>query len=587
MLIDMGADQAQNPTDTLTNVTFSANTVQGAASTGAGVNSGAGGEATGGGLAAFFARSVVLQNVTFNGNFARGGTGPVRGGAGLGAGMYGEDGTAFTGSSITFTNNQSIGANSTGAGITSGNITADGFGGGFALLTHCTPALSSVLASSNQALGGNAGSAASSQAGSGYGGAFYGEESSISLTDAKISGNTANGGAAWHGGTPAGGGIFLYEGGTNSGTLALDRVMVLNNSETSGAGSNTPGGALGGGIAAQNQGSGTLTANWVNVVIAGNQVHSAGGGAVAGNSGGGGLWVDGATVNMEHATIADNTVQSNMAGQAILEYAGSVNIAFSIIANQNSSVVAAISPVSGGTVSLTGKTLFANNSSNGTFTDSSGFTLTSADAKFVDSANRNYQLITGSPAIHAATGSGITVDVAFDARFGIPDLGAYQFGTPPAPGSLVDKLAAYRASDGAWSLDANGNRVFDGADHVYFNFSGPNRIGVSGDWSNSRHDQIGDFLNGVWHLDLNANGVYDSNDDRTFTFGRAGDVPVVGNFYGTGTRVGVFRTAPDGVSGEFIIDKNNDGIMNAGDDTFIFGAAGDRVVIGDWNGSGN
>src|SRR5581483_9590815 len=73
---------------------------------------------------------------------------------------------------------------------------------------------------------------------------------------------------------------------------------------------------------------------------------------------------------------------------------------------------------------------------------------------------------------------------------------------------------------------------------------------------------------------------------RTFFFGQAGDVPIVGNFYGTGTRVGVFRAAADGITGEFIIDTNNDGVMDAGDETFTFGRAGDRIVIGDWTGDG-
>jgi hypothetical protein len=48
----------------------------------------------------------------------------------------------------------------------------------------------------------------------------------------------------------------------------------------------------------------------------------------------------------------------------------------------------------------------------------------------------------------------------------------------------------------------------------------------------------------------------------------------------------VFRTGPDGFTGEFIIDKNNDGIMDAGDESFGFGIGGDRIAIGDWTGDG-
>ena len=156
----------------------------------------------------------------------------------------------------------------------------------------------------------------------------------------------------------------------------------------------------------------------------------------------------------------------------------------------------------------------------------------------------------------------------------------------PLPTTNGDRLAAYRPSDGTWSLDTNANRVFDPpADQVFYNFSPPGAIGISGDWNNTGHDAIGDFKNGQWNLDNDGDGIKGPND-QSFTFGQSGDTPVVGNFYGTGTRIGVFRTAPDGIAGEFIIDTNGDHIYDAGDETFIFGRAGDRVVVGDWNGTG-
>ena len=52
------------------------------------------------------------------------------------------------------------------------------------------------------------------------------------------------------------------------------------------------------------------------------------------------------------------------------------------------------------------------------------------------------------------------------------------------------------------------------------------------------------------------------------------------------SNIGVFRTAPDGITGEFILDTNGDHIMDAGDETFTFGLGTDRIVIGDWNGGG-
>ena len=154
--------------------------------------------------------------------------------------------------------------------------------------------------------------------------------------------------------------------------------------------------------------------------------------------------------------------------------------------------------------------------------------------------------------------------------------------TPTQP----DELAAYRSSDGSWSLDSDGTPGFNSAtDQVFFNFSPPGVTGVAGDWTGSGHTDIGDFNNGVWHLDLNDNGVLDPGE--TFTFGQAGDQPVVGDWTGNGvTDIGVFRTAPDGVTGEFILDTNGDHIMDAGDETFTFGLATDHIVVGDWNGDG-
>ena len=95
--------------------------------------------------------------------------------------------------------------------------------------------------------------------------------------------------------------------------------------------------------------------------------------------------------------------------------------------------------------------------------------------------------------------------------------------------------------------------------------------------------KIGSFLNGVWQLDLNGNGVLVPGE--TFQFGQAGDQPVVGDWNGDGkTDLGVFRALPNG-DGEFILD-NGDHVMGAGDTTFTFGLATDRIVVGDWNGDG-
>ena len=152
--------------------------------------------------------------------------------------------------------------------------------------------------------------------------------------------------------------------------------------------------------------------------------------------------------------------------------------------------------------------------------------------------------------------------------------------------SPIDELGAYRASNGSWSLDSDTTMGFNAStDQVFFSFSPPGAFGVAGDWTGTGTSKVGDFSNGTWHLDLNDNGVLDPGE--TFQFGQVGDQPVVGDWTGNGvTNIGVFRTAPDGVTGEFILDTNGDHIMDAGDSTFTFGLATDRIVIGDWNGAG-
>ena len=169
---------------------------------------------------------------------------------------------------------------------------------------------------------------------------------------------------------------------------------------------------------------------------------------------------------------------------------------------------------------------------------------------------------------------------------GSPPPGSPPPASPPPGSSPSDELGAYRASNGSWSLDSDSTPGFNGAtDQVFFSFSPAHVIGVAGDWTGSGTSKIGDFSNGTWHLDLNDNGVLDPSE--TFTFGQAGDQPVVGDWNGDGkTDIGVFRAAPDGITGEFILDTNEDHQLDAGDTTFTFGLATDRIVVGNWAGNG-
>ena len=105
----------------------------------------------------------------------------------------------------------------------------------------------------------------------------------------------------------------------------------------------------------------------------------------------------------------------------------------------------------------------------------------------------------------------------------------------------------------------------------------------------------------VWLLDLNCNGNFENApNDAFFPFGGiAGDVPVVGNWTGGPTRVGVVRKyAPAGIpQGDPFYWVPDAGAANAGSAAanhqpdlsrcFAFGGiAGDMFVTGDWYGTG-
>jgi hypothetical protein len=94
--------------------------------------------------------------------------------------------------------------------------------------------------------------------------------------------------------------------------------------------------------------------------------------------------------------------------------------------------------------------------------------------------------------------------------------------------------------------------------------------------------KIGVFRNGQWFLDLNGNGTWDGcvTDGCYASFGRAGDLPVAGDWTGTGTmKIGVFR------NGQWFLDLNGNGVWDGcGTDACYasFGGATDKPVAGAW-----
>jgi len=159
-------------------------------------------------------------------------------------------------------------------------------------------------------------------------------------------------------------------------------------------------------------------------------------------------------------------------------------------------------------------------------------------------------------------------------------------------GSGTTKIGIYRPSTGQWFLDYNGNGVFDtGIDKVY-QFGGvAGDLPVVGDWNGSGTSKIGIFRSGFfWLLDIDGNGTFDAGIDQAFAYGGVpGDVPVTGDWTGNGiTKVGVVRPfQARGTAAFWLLDANNDHSIDAGDLIFAFGGiSGDVAITGDWNGSG-
>jgi len=256
-------------------------------------------------------------------------------------------------------------------------------------------------------------------------------------------------------------------------------------------------------------------------------------------------------------TPATATVSFNPAGLAVGTYTGNVVIsspgALSILEPVTLTVTAKISEV-------------------GVFRTSGGIN------QFVLDANGNDTF--------DGTGSGQDLDyinfvtpVAGD----VPVVGDWS-------GTGLTKVGVYRPSTGQWFLDANGNGIYDAGDLTYTFGGQSGDKPVVGDWTGLGKACVGIFRQGFfWVLDANCNGVIDGADQAFPYGGVAGDVPVVGDWTGTGTtKVGVVRPFTTGGTPAFwILDANGNHVIDAGDQIFAFGGIiGDVPVVGDWNGSG-
>ena len=149
----------------------------------------------------------------------------------------------------------------------------------------------------------------------------------------------------------------------------------------------------------------------------------------------------------------------------------------------------------------------------------------------------------------------------------------------------ISRIGVFRPSNRTWYLDLNGNGQWDGCGaDACIGFGMAGDVPVAGDWTGTGQAKIGVYREGTWYLDLNGNGQWDGcGADACIGFGMAGDVPVAGDWTGTGqVKIGVYR------DGTWYLDLNGNGQWDGcGADACIgFGMAGDMPVAGDWTGTG-
>ena len=177
-------------------------------------------------------------------------------------------------------------------------------------------------------------------------------------------------------------------------------------------------------------------------------------------------------------------------------------------------------------------------------------------------------------------------------------------GVNPPPGTLkFSQIGTYRPTapvgtmQGVFALDANGNNAFDTADKLeFFGLSGD--IPVAGDWDGTGVIRVGVYRpsNATWYLDMNNNGLWDPGIDQAFVFGipsssctpsSAAGLAACGDIPVVGDWGGT-GTTKVGIyrSGVWFLDLNNNHAWDASDGVYVYGQAGDLPVVSNWSGAG-
>jgi List-Bact-rpt repeat protein len=154
-------------------------------------------------------------------------------------------------------------------------------------------------------------------------------------------------------------------------------------------------------------------------------------------------------------------------------------------------------------------------------------------------------------------------------------------------------MGVFDKTTATWYIDQNGNGTLDacGVDTCPFVYGQAGDIPVAGDWTGNGTMRVGVFRpsNHQWYFDINGDHNIQTCkiDACAKSFGVSTDIPIVGDWTGSGkTRIGIFRPSTQ----HWILDINGDrkiGKGCKGDQCILsFGLPGDVPVVGDWNGSG-
>ena len=191
----------------------------------------------------------------------------------------------------------------------------------------------------------------------------------------------------------------------------------------------------------------------------------------------------------------------------------------------------------------------------------------------------------------AVTGEGTVGGPAAYALASEGSVSQREAGAAAAPaGSLTASAAALNPTNvgvfrsGLWSVDVNGNGVFDPGVDKSFDWGYPGATRIQGDWNGDGKQKAGFYIDGVWYLDYNGDGVWDNGVvDKVYGFGMAGAQPFVGDWNGDGRdKIGIY------INGFWFLDVNGSGVWDGepADKMIIWGFAGSTPITGDWNGDG-